>query len=114
MSTLNLLVLKAENPEKLASFYSAFGLSFVREKHGKGPVHHSSNAGGSVFEIYPCTDPSEKTTGTRIGFKVRSIDQTIAAFPNHVRVLSSPKKTPWGRRAVIMDPEGHKVELVEG
>jgi lactoylglutathione lyase len=114
MSMLNLLVLKSENPESLARFYSAFGLSFVREKHGNGPVHHSSNAGGSVFEIYPCANANEKTTGTRIGFKVKSIDQTIAACPSNVRVLSAPKQTPWGRRAVILDPEGHKVELMEG
>lgn len=111
MGTLNLLVLRAQNPEKLAEFYSGLGLTFVREKHGNGPVHHSSNAGGSIFEIYPCQDPSEKTTGTRIGFQVVSIEQTITACS--ARILSKSKLTPWGRRAVILDPEGHKVELVE-
>ncbi|MEO1377500.1 MAG: VOC family protein [Cyanobacteria bacterium J06635_10] len=29
-----------------------------------------------------------------------------------VIVLSSPQDSQWGRRAVILDPDGYKVELV--
>ncbi|MEO0934126.1 MAG: VOC family protein [Cyanobacteria bacterium J06641_2] len=28
-------------------------------------------------------------------------------------ILSPPKDSPWGRRAVILDPDGHKIELVD-
>jgi lactoylglutathione lyase len=111
MSALNLLVLRAQDPDQLAAFYAQLGLSFQREQHGSGLPHHSSRAGGSVFEIYPCINPREATTNTRIGFQVASIDAVIAACA--APVLSQPKLTPWGKRAVIQDPEGHKVELVE-
>lgn len=111
MSALNLLVLRAKNPAELVAFYSGMGLKFVRERHGKGPVHHSSNAGGAVFEIYPCENFADRTTGIRIGFQVPSIEQTILACSAHV--IDQPKMTQWGRRAVIEDPEGHRIELVE-
>ena len=111
MSALNLLVLRAKNPDELAEFYSGLGLCFVREQHDKGPVHHSSNIGGAIFEIYPCQNPTDQTTGTRIGFQVPSIENSIRACS--AQVISKPKMTQWGLRAVIQDPEGHKIELVE-
>jgi lactoylglutathione lyase len=112
MSALNLLVLKARDPERLVSFYGKLGLSFVREQHGNGPVHHSSSdAGGATFEICPRQHNDDATTGTRIGFRVESVELTLAACS--APILREPSLTPWGKRAVIQDPEGHKVELVE-
>lgn len=111
MSVLSLVVLRAENPRQLAEFYAGLGMSFIEEQHGNGPVHHASRVGHTVFEIYPAGEKEERTTGTRIGFQVPSIEQAITACS--ARVLGHPKMTAWGRRAVIQDPEGHKVELVE-
>jgi predicted enzyme related to lactoylglutathione lyase len=113
MSTLNLLVLRARDPARLAQFYGAFGLSFTREQHGNGPVHHSCELGGAVLEIYPYQESQGDTTGTRLGFRVDSLDRAIAACTAEARILSAPKLTQWGRRAVIQDPEGHKLELTE-
>lgn len=111
MSIFNLIVLKAENPRQLAEFYTGLGMRFVEEQHGNGPIHHASRAGHATFEIYPFTEDDERTTGTRIGFEVQSIDDAIAACA--AQVVSPPKSTRWGRRAVIKDPEGHKIELLE-
>jgi predicted enzyme related to lactoylglutathione lyase len=30
-----------------------------------------------------------------------------------ITVISPPKNSPWGWRAVVTDPDGHKVELTE-
>jgi lactoylglutathione lyase len=112
--SLNLLVLRAEDPERLCEFYSALGLRFVREQHGKGPVHHASEIGGSVFEIYPRGKDEPTTAGARSGFSVPSLDVALSALTDqHASVLSGPATTPRGRRAVVCDPEGHKVELIE-
>ena len=53
MATLNLLVIRAQQPEKLAAFYRLLGVDFHEEQHGSGPRHFCSTEGGSVFEIYP-------------------------------------------------------------
>jgi catechol 2,3-dioxygenase-like lactoylglutathione lyase family enzyme len=112
--SLNLLVIRAENPQRLCEFYTALGLRFVREQHGAGPVHHASEIGGSVFEIYPRSHNEPPTAGARLGFNVPSLDRALEALSmQSVSPISGPTETPRGRRAVVRDPEGHRIELIE-
>jgi predicted enzyme related to lactoylglutathione lyase len=111
---LNLLVLRYPNVERAAVFYSRLGLSFKKHRHGSGPEHFASEMSGFVFELYPESGSAPSTLGTRIGFKVASVDAVIAAlrdFPN--AVIAPPCDSEWGRRAVVTDPGGHRVELTE-
>ena len=42
-------------------------------------------------------------------------DEVIAALSDYPNaVVSAPRDSEWGRRAVVVDPGGHKVELVQG
>ena len=111
---LNLVVLRAEEPERLAAFYSALGLSFGQHRHGAGPEHWASEKDGMVFEIYPASPKNRPTAGVRLGFAVEDVagalDRLVAAG---AVVISGVAESPWGVRAVIQDPEGHKVELTE-
>ena len=112
---LNLIVLRAAEPERLAGFYAALGLSFETHRHGKdGPEHQAAEVGGLVFEIYPLAGGTP-TAGTRVGFTVsESVDAAVARLVEAGgSVVSLPKPSPWGRRAVLTDPEGHRVELTE-
>jgi len=111
--SLNLIVLRAADPSSLASFYEGFGLSFEAEKHGTGPEHQACVVNGSVFEIYPRAAHEPETSGVRLGFNVPSIDAALDALGDRAELLSNPKQTRWGRRCVLKDPEGHKVELLE-
>ena len=100
--------------ERAAAFYTQLGLQFTRQQHGNGPEHFAAELGGGVFELYPLTPDGPSTLGTRIGFSVPSLDAAIdalAAYPGSV--ISAPKDSPWGRRAVVADPDGHRVELLQ-
>lgn len=111
---LNLVVLRSGSPDRAVAFYTCLGLDFASHRHGKGPEHWAAETLGGVFEIYPQTPDGPSTLGTRIGFRVPSVDGAIASlseFP--VSVVSPAKDSEWGRRAVLVDPDGHKVELVE-
>lgn len=109
-----LVVIKARNPEELSGFYAALGLRFERERHGNGPEHYASRVGGSVFEIYPRTSDTDSTASIRLGFGVADLDAACAGvLASRGRLLRAAADTPWGRRAVIADPEGHTVEIVE-
>ena len=111
---LSLVVIRSRDIDKLASFYSALGLSFVRHQHGKGPEHLSSHVGDAVFEIYPASKPEENTVSTRLGFSVESLAKALERLRGlNATVLTEPSDTPFGRRAVVKDFEGHKVELYE-
>jgi lactoylglutathione lyase len=111
---LTLIVIRARDIDRLAQFYSVLGLQFSRHRHGAGPEHLSAMTGETVFEIYPAATPSEITTATRLGFSVPSLEKAISDFRNlNATILTGPAESPFGRRAVVKDFEGHKVELYE-
>lgn len=113
-SQLNLLVIRAADPRRLCRFYEALGFEFVEEQHGSSPIHHASKQDDWVFEIYPRQEHEPATVGTRLGFKVSSLQAAVDALSDaDGALLSGPKMTSFGNRAVFQDPEGHKVELIE-
>jgi lactoylglutathione lyase len=111
---LSLVVIRAQDIDRLASFYAALGFQFTKHRHGKGPEHLSSTIGETVFEIYPANGANESTVSTRLGFSVPSLTNALGQLRGiHATVLTEPSETPFGRRAVVKDFEGHKVELYE-
>jgi lactoylglutathione lyase len=112
--SLNLVVLRSADIHKTAAFYSLIGLEFVKHRHGTGLEHLSAEMDGCTFELYPISEDSKLTLGTRIGFYVHRLDDILSELSGNPGVVISPvKDSPWGRRAVIVDPDGHKVELLE-
>lgn len=110
--TLALIVLRVADPERSVAFYETLGLAFVRHRHGDGPEHHSASLpGGTVFELYPQKPGGPSSAGARIGFRVADVDDAVAAFAD--AVVSLPRDSPWGRRAILSDPDDHRVELTE-
>jgi len=111
---LRLVVIRAQDIDRLGSFYAALGFRFTRHRHAKGPEHLSSTVGETVFEIYPSNGANESTSATRLGFSVPSLTNALGKLRRlHATVLVEPSETPFGRRAVVKDFEGHKVELYE-
>lgn len=111
---LNLLVIRSPDIHRLAKFYSLLGLEFSLHAHGNGPEHFAAEMDSFVFEIYPSVKDSHLTSATRFGFRVDSLDQLVESLAEAGAVIvSSPKDSPWGRRAVLRDLDGHTVELVE-
>lgn len=113
MVDLNLVVLRVKSVDVSAQFYAALGIAFKREQHGKGPIHLSGEAGSVVLELYP-SEPDSATTAIRLGFVVPSIEGLLASIVDAGGiVVSEPKSGPWGVRAVLADPDGNRVEVVE-
>lgn len=111
---LNLVVIRAQDIDRLGSFYTALGFHFVKHRHGKGPEHLSCTIGETVFEIYPRNKENESTVSTRLGFSVPSLADALGALRGlNATVLAEPADSTFGRRAIVKDFEGHKVELTE-
>jgi lactoylglutathione lyase len=111
---LKLVVIRAQDVDRLAAFYAVLGLHFTKHRHGKGPEHLSTAVGDTVFEIYPSNGSNESTASTRLGFSVPSLTDAVGQLRGlNATVLVEPSDSPFGRRAVVKDFEGHKVELYE-
>ncbi|HLJ55649.1 MAG TPA: VOC family protein [Chthonomonadaceae bacterium] len=117
-AALNLLVLRCGDVAASLVFYQALELEFVEERHGAGPTHFAATMGELVIELYPRPD-ARPTEGSgcdpaRLGFTVSTLDGVLARLADlGVLVESPPRATRWGRRAVVRDPDGRAVELVE-
>jgi lactoylglutathione lyase len=111
---LNLVVLRCVDIDRALRFYSKLGLNFIRHRHGTGPEHYSAQLGGAVFELYPQSGDSPSSVGTRIGFSVSSVDDVIKVLSDYPEgVVARPKDSEWGRRAIVADPDGHRIELLQ-
>ncbi|MDR6568843.1 hypothetical protein SAMN05660461_5514 [Chitinophaga ginsengisegetis] len=113
MPDLNLLVIKTSQLAEHAAFYAKLGFQFDYHRHGTGPYHYASINGNIVLEIYPL--PKGITVAdntTRLGFKIADLDNLIKELPEE-NILTAPALTAWGYTAIIQDPDGRKIELVQ-
>jgi hypothetical protein len=109
---INLAVLRSPDIERAARFYQAMGLLFAKHRHGSGPEHYASEVNGLVFEIYPIGSAAP-TTSARIGFSVADVDSVVELLVDvGGEIVSAPRDSEWGRRAVMKDLDGHTIELV--
>lgn len=107
---INLLVLRTSKLEELRGFYENLGANFQKEKHGNGPEHYAATlADGFVLEIYPIRDGAISDNNLRIGLKVDDIEKALGLLDQ----AATPKQSPWGLRAIVRDPDGRTIELIQ-
>jgi len=107
---LNLLVLRTPRLEEMRTFYSALGARFESEQHGSSPDHYAAMLGDDfVLELYPCVDGVIPDPGLRLGVSVDNIGEALCAIGQPV----APRQTQWGLRALVCDPDGRTVELLQ-
>jgi predicted enzyme related to lactoylglutathione lyase len=113
--SLNLIVLRVADIERAEAFYRLLGLSFYKHAHGSGPEHYTSSVNDTVLELYPATPEQPVCSSTRIGFSVEDGEGLVSrlASVSGAKVIVAPKSSEWGRRAVVADPDGHRVELTD-
>ncbi|MEX1028309.1 MAG: VOC family protein [Candidatus Paceibacterota bacterium] len=111
---LNLLVIRSQEPNRTVRFYELLGLRFQEEQHGKGPVHWAAEVDGVVVEVYPAQSKGEVDRSTRLGFDLDDVESVVASLRDQgAEVVGDLKQTQWGLRAVVKDPDGRSVELVQ-
>jgi len=107
---LNLLVLRTTRLEEMRTFYSSLGARCKSERHGSGPDHYAATLGDDfVLELYPGLDDAVSDSGLRLGVSVDNISETLGS----IAPSAMPRQTNWGLRALVRDPDGRTIELVE-
>lgn len=111
---LNLIVIRALEPLRTVEFYRALGADFQQEQHGTGPIHSAAELDGIVLEIYPAKSSEDVDRTTRLGFDVTDIAIVLDGLRSSgAEIVNDVKVTQWGLRAVVRDPDGRSVELVQ-
>lgn len=112
-TTLKLLVLKTSELERMRGFYGLLGVEFAPERHGNGPLHYAGMVGSTVFELYPLPTGAAAVASTpRLVFVVADVNRVMRQLESFgVTIVSGPRQTQWGMRAVVEDPDGRTVEI---
>jgi len=110
---LKLLVIRTADMVKLVEFYQLLGFGFAYHKHGNSPYHYSAAVDGTVIEIYPLgKNQTEADSKLRLGFELDDFDKAISLLKEaEVEFISEPLQTDFGFMAVVVDPDGRRVEI---
>ncbi len=109
------LMLFARDVDRTVRFYAALGL----ELSPVGDGRHIGDVGGVRIAVVPGSagEPAARSgaPGTAMpGFAVPSIGRTVAdAVASGGVLVREPERRAWGIRAVLADPDGRSVEVVQ-
>lgn len=135
VTDLGSLILFSGDVERAAAFYAALGLVLAPEQHGEGPLHFTCSIGLTHFALFAATGGVAQDAGDARGAKAAAIEGPmshkrpgsqffgltvndlaaafVAALATGGTVVQDPRDYPWGRRALVRDPDGRVVELFE-
>ena len=108
---LDHVVLRCRDLERSRAFYAALGLQLVPEQHGRGRPHYSCSVGGVVMELYPLS--GQESAGVRLGFRVPSVRLTVEAAERVGAEVVRVAAAGAAPSAVLRDPDGHEIAIVE-
>jgi lactoylglutathione lyase len=112
MTYLNLVVIRSTDIDRAVTFYRMLGMRFTQHSHGSGPAHYTSKTADLVFELYPLASSQMPTITMRLGFQVDDLDELVMELESiGAKILTPPQDSPWGRRAIVQDLDGHTIEL---
>ena len=111
---LNLVVIRTNDPKRLAEFYAFFDLQFTYHQHGNSPFHYGGYVGKVLLEIYPLAKNQEQPDlNLRLGFSIDDFESVIEKLKLNNITVSDPLKTEFGVTSIVVDPDGRKISLTK-
>jgi catechol 2,3-dioxygenase-like lactoylglutathione lyase family enzyme len=114
VAQMRLVVVRVSDLQRSRSFYETLGLSLKPERHRDGPLHYSSDIGGTVLELYPS---NARSGGLRLGFQLPEVRSVVDRLVASGSLTKDPVWRPRDQGAmacVVRDPDDNAVELEEG
>lgn len=108
------VILLVSNMEKSIKFYSET-LELPIKTRSKDWTEFFNN--DTVLALHPA--PKNKTilktdSGTLVGFEVTDLDSTVKKLKERrVKFFKRPKEEPFGKHAIVQDPDGHLISIAE-
>ncbi|MGB2693675.1 MAG: VOC family protein [Dehalococcoidia bacterium] len=113
------LVLYSKQPDRAAEFYRRLGFPLTEETHEDEVRHYACEIGGvhvAIFEAGGDAPPPVRAHGaTMFDFAVTSLDEilSVAEEAGGKILLGEPQEVEWGRRIILLDPDGREVQFFE-
>lgn len=102
--------------QPMLQFYSELGLQFEHVNVSKGSSVHRSKIEGLEFSIFEITQVSMKSAPSlQLTFKVEDVKSTVEKLLkiDLAMCVLDPIELDGAMKAIILDPDGHSIELIE-
>lgn len=107
------VILLVSNMDKSISFYrDTLGIP-VKTKSKDWTEFFNKD---TVLALHPARKKNKIKTGSGmlVGFEVSDLDSTVKTLKGKkVKFFKKPKEEPFGKHAIIQDPDGHLVSIAE-
>ena len=107
------VILLVSNMEKSVKFYrDTLGLK-IKTKSKDWTEFFNND---TVLALHPARKKGSLKTGSGmlVGFEVGDLDSTVKALKGKkVKFFKRPKEEPFGKHAIIQDPDGHLISIAE-
>jgi lactoylglutathione lyase len=108
------VILLVSNIEKSIRFYSEILELPIKTKSNDWTEFFNND---TVLALHPA--PRKKGivktgSGTLVGFEVTDLDSTVKRLKEkRVKFFKRPKEEPFGKHAIVRDPDGHLISIAE-
>ena len=112
-SKVGAVILLVSNMDKSVKFYKdTIGLP-IKTKSKDWTEFFTS---GTVLALHPARKKSaiKPAAGVLVGFEVSDLDSSVKRLKEmNVKFYKKPKQEPFGKHAIIKDPDGHLISIAE-
>ncbi|MNK19510.1 Glyoxalase-like domain protein [compost metagenome] len=102
--------------QDMLAFYRIIGFVFNANKVDKGSEVYRAVHDGVEFCLYAIQNPQRsQIPSLQLGFRVTELDRIVGELvkvPGAMCILD-PTEMPDGKKAIILDPDGHSLELCQ-
>ena len=109
------VILLVSNMEKSIKFYNEI-LELPIKTKSKDWTEFFNN--DTVLALHPAPKKKKRIlkvgSGTLVGFEVSDLNSTIEKLKQkRVKFFKKPKEEPFGKHAIVQDPDGHLISIAE-
>jgi lactoylglutathione lyase len=112
-SKVGAVILLVSNMDKSVKFYKEV-LGLPVKTKSKDWTEFFGN--GTVLALHPAKKKSaiKAGAGMLVGFEVSDLDSSVKRLKElKVKFYKKPKQEPFGKHAIVQDPDGHLISIAE-
>jgi len=112
LQAIGAVILLVSDMKRSTKFYRDT-LGMKLKKQSKDWTEFSE--GGTVLAIHPAKKKKvKKNNSMLVGFSVSDFDDVIGALKKkRAKFYKKPKEEPFGKHAIIQDPDGHLISIMQ-
>lgn len=106
------ITVRTRQPANVGQLLRSLGLTLTKQTTAGGAPYFTAECHGLKLKVFPTADVPSDPKETTLHLAVDSLEGTLAAAaPFQAPILRPVHQSPWGRRAIIADPEGRRIIL---